>query len=121
MIKVSDPASIAIRRIAETGINRFLDMVMGAVQNKPVIGTTTDANFQANMCAFFGALTPAQLQALKVELLPEGPGALANKALVDVNARAALGALSIVSFPPVFGRETLLAANNEASLLGEVA
>lgn len=89
----------AFWRITETGINRFLDMVMGAVQTKPLIGTTTDANFAANAKAFFGALTPAQLQALKVEILPAGASALAARAFADVNARAALAALSIVSMP----------------------
>ena len=91
----------AFRRIIETGMNRFLDMVMGAMQNKPVIGSTNDSNFESNARAFFGALTPAQLQSITAELLPAGASALAARAMVDVGARAALGALSIVSLTPL--------------------
>ena len=88
--------------IAKLGSNTFLDMLMGAIQGKSLIGTTkTDADFQANAKSFLGALTPAQLQVIKAELLPLSASGLASTAGADTasgaNARAALAALSVVS------------------------
>ena len=87
----------AFKVISEVGQNKFLDMLMGAVIGKPLIGTTTDTNFQANIQAFFGALTPAQLQAINAKQMPLDATELAALASKDANARAALAALSIVS------------------------
>ena len=87
----------AFRRIGEVGANRFLDMLMGAVQGRPLNGTTTDASLLSNTNAFFGALTPAQLQILGASLLPTDASALVSLARIDVDARAALAALSVVS------------------------
>jgi serralysin len=87
----------AFAMIGAVSVNRFLDMAMGATVGKPLLGTTTDANFAANAKGFFGALTPAQLQSITATLLPTDSAGLANLARTDVNARAALAALSIVS------------------------
>lgn len=87
----------AFSLIRDIGPNRFLDMVMGAALGSPLIGKTNDANFAANCRAFFGALSPAQLQTIQAELLPADVGGLVAKAKTDVNARAALAALSAVS------------------------
>ncbi|MDO9314998.1 MAG: hypothetical protein Q7T97_10680, partial [Burkholderiaceae bacterium] len=92
----SGAAGAAFQLIADSGLNRFLDMVMGAVQGKSLIGTTTDANFSANARTFF-SLTPAELQSLQVKLLPTDAPGLASLAKTDVNVRAALAALSVVS------------------------
>jgi Ca2+-binding RTX toxin-like protein len=81
--------------IHDVGPNRFLDMVVGARDGRPVLGQTNDANFQANARAFFSALSPAQLQSISAKILSAGE--LAAVAPTDVNARAALAALSIVS------------------------
>ncbi|SDE13370.1 serralysin [Paracidovorax valerianellae] len=88
--------------IGDVGPHKFLDMLMGAVQGKNLIGTTkTDAQFTANARNFLGALTPTQLQSLKAELLPQSASALAGKAMANTpegaSARAALAALSMVS------------------------
>ncbi|GKT21586.1 putative Ig domain-containing protein [Acidovorax sp. SUPP3334] len=94
--------SPVVDAIVGVGPHKFLDMLMGAVQGKNLIGTTkTDAQFTANARNFLGALTPTQLQSLKAELLPQSASALAGKALANTpegaSARAALAALSVVS------------------------
>jgi hypothetical protein len=61
----------AFKLIGSIGANVFLDMLMGAVQGQSVIGSTTDANFAANAQAFFGALTPAQLQSIGARQLSD--------------------------------------------------
>jgi hypothetical protein len=38
-------------------VNTVLDMLLGAQLGRPVFGDTTDANFAANVNAYFGALT----------------------------------------------------------------
>jgi Ca2+-binding RTX toxin-like protein len=90
-------ARTALNLIANLGSSRFLDMVMGAVVGKALIGTTTDANFLANANALFGALSPAQLQSLQAKLLPTDATSLASLAKTDASVRAALAALSTVS------------------------
>jgi len=92
----SGPASIAIRRIAETGSNKFLDMLMGTVAGKSQIGTTTDTNFASRANTFFSAYG-STLSSIAAGLLPTSAGGLAGLARTDVNARAALAALSVVS------------------------
>ena len=87
----------AFKVIGDVGQNKFLDMLMGAVQGKPLLGTTTDTNFQANVQAFFGALTPAQLQAINAKQMPVDATELAALGRNDAHARAALAALSVVS------------------------
>jgi Ca2+-binding RTX toxin-like protein len=93
----SGPLASAVQTILTLGPNRFLDMILGATQGRAVIGSTTDANFDTRARSFFGELTPAQLQALPVRLLPTTAGSLASAAQTDVNVRAALAGLSIVS------------------------
>ena len=93
--------SPVVRAIVDISPHKFLDMLMGAVQGKNLIGTTqTDAQFAANARGFLGALSPDQLQSLKAELLPLSASALASKALADTaegaSTRAALAALSVV-------------------------
>ena len=83
--------------IGNVGQNKFLDMLMGAVQAKQLLGTTTDANFAATAKAFFGALTPQELQILNAKLLPSSPSNIAALAQTDASVRAALVAGSIVS------------------------
>ena len=83
--------------ISQTGSNQFLDMLMGAVQGKSLIGTTTtDAQFKTNAMAFLGALNTTQLQAIGVTLMPTSADAIDRLAQTDVNARSALAALSLV-------------------------
>jgi RTX calcium-binding nonapeptide repeat (4 copies) len=86
----------AFETIGGSGANRFLDMLMGAVQAKSVLGSTTDTNFAANAKNFFD-LSPSQLQILSAKLLPVTASGIAELAKTDVNARAALAAGSIVS------------------------
>ncbi|MDO9008706.1 MAG: calcium-binding protein, partial [Thiobacillus sp.] len=83
--------------IEHIGTNAFLDMLLGAQLGRPVFGSTTDTNFAANAQAYFGALTPAQIQGLSAELMPATASAMVSKAKTDVNTRAALAALSSVS------------------------
>ena len=86
----------AFKVVGDAGANKFLDMLMGAVQGKPLLGTTTDANFATTAKAFLGALTPAELQRISASLMPTGASAIAELAKTDVNARSALVALSLV-------------------------
>ena len=86
-----------VKLITDVGVNQFLDMLIGARLGKAVYGITTDANFLANVNAYLGALTPAQLQSFGAELMPTTAAAMVAKAKTDVNARAALAALSAVS------------------------
>ncbi|WP_269321412.1 putative Ig domain-containing protein [Paracidovorax avenae] len=93
--------SPVVDAIVDVGPRKFLDMLMGAVQGKSLIGTTkTDAEFAANAKAFLGALTPQELQTLRAELLPLSSAKLSERALQDTpegaSARAALAALSVV-------------------------
>ncbi|PYE75962.1 calcium-binding protein [Xylophilus ampelinus] len=90
-----------VNAIADIGPRTFLDMLMGVVQGKNLIGSTTsDAQFATRAQTFFGALGPADLQALKAELMPLSASDLARKALADTaegaSTRAALAALSVV-------------------------
>ena len=71
----------AFKLIADAGQNKFLDMLMGAVQGKSLIGTTTDTSFQSNANAFLGSLSPTQLQAIAAEQLPSTASAMATKAM----------------------------------------
>ncbi|HRK56996.1 MAG TPA: calcium-binding protein, partial [Burkholderiaceae bacterium] len=87
----------AFKQIAHIGPARFLDMLMGAMQGKTLIGNTTEANFATNAHAFFSALAPAELQSLQTQILPIDAPSLMTLAQTDVNARAALAALSGVS------------------------
>jgi Ca2+-binding RTX toxin-like protein len=88
--------SPVINAIVDIGINKFLDMLMGAVQGKSLIGTTTDGNFAANARAFLGALSPSQLESINASLMPTNAAAIASLAHTDVSARSALVALSVV-------------------------
>ncbi|MEY2844013.1 MAG: Bifunctional hemolysin/adenylate cyclase [Pseudomonadota bacterium] len=87
----------AFALIRDIGPGHFLDMLMGAAQAKPIIGATTEANFEANAKAFFNNYSQPQLQGFKAELLPTDVASLTAKGKSDANARAALMALSAVS------------------------
>ena len=89
-------AASALRQIHDVGSNVLLDMLIGAAAGKPQIGTTTDANFASRAASFFGAYGSALSNTI-AGLLPADAGALASLARSDVNVRAALGALSVVS------------------------
>jgi len=69
--------SSVVNVIAEVGANRFLDMLMGAVQGKSVMGTTTEANFATKAKTFFDAYG-STLQTIGVELLPSSPTSVSN-------------------------------------------
>ena len=86
----------AFKVIGDVGQNKYLDMLMGAIQGKPLLGSTTDANFASKANTFFSAYGTT-LQAISAELLPITAGGMASKAQTDVNVRAALAALSVVS------------------------
>ena len=94
---VTPGISPIVQSIADMGVNKFLDMLMGAKDGTSKLGTTTDANFASTAKSFFSALTPAELGSLDATLLPGSPAAIASLAHTDVNARAALIAGSIVS------------------------
>lgn len=85
----------AFSLIADIGANRFLDMIIGSSLGKGVPDQTTDETFADAVAAFFGQLSPQQLQAVRAEILT--PEQLAAKAPTDVSARAALAAMSVVS------------------------
>jgi trimeric autotransporter adhesin len=85
----------AFSLIADIGANRILDMIIGSSLGRPVPGQTTDETFAETAAAFFGQLSPEQLQAVKAEILT--PEQLESRASTDVNARAALAGLSVVS------------------------
>jgi Ca2+-binding RTX toxin-like protein len=114
------PIEPVVGVIKDVGVNRFLDMVMGAVQGRPLLGTTTDANFSANALAFFGALTPEQLQSLTVELLPTDTASLVSLARNDVNVRAALAALSVISVQVSDAVASTLSLYDPASGVGDL-
>ncbi|MEW6589457.1 MAG: putative Ig domain-containing protein, partial [Pseudomonadota bacterium] len=82
--------------IDRLGVNPVLDMILGAQLGRPVTGTT-DANFAANARAYFGALSPAQIQSLSAQIMPTTASAIVSQAQTDVNARAALVALSSIA------------------------
>lgn len=86
--------------IGNVGQNKFLDMLMGAIQGKNLLGITTDDNFSSAAQAFFGALSPEQLQAIEAKTLPKNAtdiSALAQQDTQDgASARAALLAGSFI-------------------------
>lgn len=94
----SGTVGAVFRLISDVGQYRFLDMVRGANVGRALVGTTTnDTQFSANALNFFGQLTPETLKALSAEILPSDSRTLAARATTDVNVRAALSALSVVS------------------------
>ena len=86
----------AFKLIADIGAPKFLDMLSGAAVGKSQLGNTTAANFAERANTFFSAYGTS-LQTIGAQLLPTDAAALASKARTDVNARAALAALSVVS------------------------
>ena len=85
-----------VATIADVGVNRYLDMLMGATWGTNQMGSTTDANFSTRASTFFNGYG-ATLQTIGASLLPSSPAEIAALAHTDVNARAALIAGSIVS------------------------
>lgn len=86
-----------VKLITNVGVNHFLDMLIGTSLGKPVYNFTTDASFAGNAQTYFSALTPAVIQSMHAELMPTSAVAMVAKAQTDVNARAALAALSSIS------------------------
>ncbi len=87
--------------IKNVGTKNFLDMLMGAVQGKSLIGTTkSESDFTTNARSFLGKLTPEELQILKSGLLPISSTDLVTKASQNSaegsRTRSALAALSVV-------------------------
>jgi Ca2+-binding RTX toxin-like protein len=98
LIRGQNPeAASALQQIAAMGSNSYLDMLIGTRQGRIQLGTTTDASFAQRARDFFSSFSAAERQSLSASLLPLSPGALASLAREDVNARAALAALSVVS------------------------
>ena len=87
--------SPVVSLIVDVGTNRFLDMLRGAVTGEVKIGETTDANFVGNAHEFFTGYSATQLQGMQA-VLPSNAIELGELALTDVNARAALAAMSLV-------------------------
>ncbi len=81
--------------ISTIGSKKFLDMLMGATVGSSQLGTTTDDNFVSRATTFFDAYRNT-LQSIGATLLPTDPASLTALARTDVNARAALAALSVV-------------------------
>ena len=81
--------------ITEVGVNTFLDMLIGAAVGEAQLGSTTDANFDSRARTFFNAYGTTA-QTIGAELLPHDARSLVSLAQTDVNARAALAALSVV-------------------------
>ncbi len=97
LVGVQDPvAAIPLELVSKVGSEGILDMLQGAHLGKPMLGSTTEANFETNAKAFFDSKAE-QLQSLQVELMPTDAAAMVSKAKTDVNARAALVALSSIS------------------------
>jgi Ca2+-binding RTX toxin-like protein len=97
--------------IGDVGPQQFLDMIMGAASGKPLLGTTTEINFESTAYTFFSNISAQDQQRLKAELLPRNASDIVVKAKTDVNVRSALMALSAVSIevsPTVASKLTLL-------------
>lgn len=87
---------VAFTVIGIAGDNLFLDMLMGAVSGKSLLGATTDANFSEKAKNFFSAYDAIALKNIEAEFLPHDSSELARQAQTDINVRAALAALSFV-------------------------
>lgn len=95
----SPDISPVVDAITAIGPAKFLDMLRGAAQGKPVSAAdaTTSDNLAQNALAFFNGYQTDESQRLEARLLPLDAKSLAELASTDVNARAALAGLSIVS------------------------
>lgn len=109
----------AFARIGEIGPNRFLDMLMGAAIGTNQSGATTDANFASRARVFFNAYG-GSVRDISASLLPTNAASLADLARSDVNARAALAALSVVKVQVSSVVADKLALYSEATGLGEI-
>lgn len=106
------------------GNNRLLDMAMGAIQARCVMGVTTDANFTANARAFFNQDYTTQ-SLVDLEILNMDVATLVDRARTDSKVKAALIALS--PFAVTIGSEaqaridSLYANYNEATGQGNIS
>lgn len=103
--------------IQYVGVNRFLDMLMGAVSGEPILGTTNNDNFFANAKAFF------QSSILNLETQSLNQLSLANLitlAETDANTRAALNALSLVSVQTSTAVQNKFVLYNSVTEQGEI-
>ncbi|PJG69036.1 calcium-binding protein, partial [Acinetobacter seifertii] len=99
------------------GVNRFLDMLMGAVLGKPIIGATNDDNFFINAKTFFqSSILGLATQSLNKFTLSE----LTLLAKTDVNVRSALNALSLVSVETSSAVQSKFVLYNSATEQGEI-
>lgn len=85
-----------VNLILNIGTNRFLDMLRGVVDGKVKIGETTEENFAVNAQQFFSGFTAEQLQNMNAKIFSNATG-LGDLAQSDVNARAALAAMSLIT------------------------
>lgn len=91
-----DAAGKPYSTVANIGRNRFLEMLIGARTGQAKVGTTIDSNFVSQAHDFFAAFTAENLQGVGARYYASS-NELAAAALSDVNARAALGGLSLVA------------------------
>ncbi|WP_109439549.1 calcium-binding protein [Acinetobacter haemolyticus] len=103
--------------INSVGVNRFLDMLMGAVLGKSIIGTTNDDNFFANARAFFqSSILDLETQSLNQSSLSE----LITLAKTNANVRSALSALSMVSVETSSAVQSKFGLYNPLTEQGEI-
>lgn len=112
----SPAISPVVNLIADIGPEKFLDMLMGAVQGRLLLGTTTEANFSNTARTFFSNIPAGSLQGLEARLLPSDANSITALALqnnaVGASTRAALLAGSFVRV----GISNALATSPELSL-----
>jgi RTX calcium-binding nonapeptide repeat (4 copies) len=92
----SPTISPVVNVIADIGVKKFLDMLLGATTAQLQLGSTTETNFANRANTFFSAYGTT-LENIHARLLPSNASAIASLAHSDVNVRAALVAGSIVS------------------------
>jgi Ca2+-binding RTX toxin-like protein len=108
---------LSFQMIQYIGVNRFLDMLMGAVLGKPIIGTTNDDNFFINAKTFFqSSILDLATQSLNKFSLSE----LILLAKTDVNVLSALNALSLVSVETSSAVQSKFVLYNSATEQGEI-
>src|SRR3990167_1474204 len=106
--------------IERLGVSRVLDMIRGATQGQVITSETDSYMFPSVADVFFGAYGTSQLQSASVQLLPSDPSALLALARTDVNARAALAALSAISVPVEFAAGQRLSLYDEQTGTGTI-
>ncbi len=85
----------ALDLIANVGSENFLNMMMGAVEGKVLIGNSDNSDFVLKAAQFFAGFNSEQLQQSSF-LIPGNTSSVIDLAHIDANVRVALGALSFV-------------------------